>query len=1234
MTSITTHTSVTVLGDPETAGAFDSEGLDSGITISSTRTEETATGADFADTDCLLLDQEYLGEQWQSVLTEVLEQNPDLPIILLVAADFQETITQAVDAGATDYLPRSLCFEQPETVLERIERAVAAAPPMQNARFDAQDRFRLVTENVDEIIYITNADFSEVDFVNDAYETIWGRPVAELYENATAFVEGIDPRDRAEFLEDFEAMRADIRRGEPEDSYEFEFRVRHEDGEIRWVMATGYPVTVDGGPDRYVGIVEDVTERHELEQTYREVFESVSDGLVVHDPETGEIRDVNDRYCTLTGYEKDELVGSDVQMIVPEDAEFTVETAMERIEAAREEGPQLFEFVGERRDGERFTGEIHLSTATIRGEEQVLASVRDVTDRTRREQAIYELQEATERMQTADSAEQAAEVAVETAFDALGVPMSICWLHDPETGVLEPVAATEDVRDEGLISPISSDRYEYDVFQEGRITTYTPNEVNPENPLETAILLPLGEHGLIAAGRPTATEYDGVTINIARTLAEHTETALDRIAREREVRKSQQRMQAIIDRIDEAIFLAPVSELDEGQPAPDYVSSGYEEIWGQPLEGLHETYEEGFFGTLHPDEYEGYRALIDRIADDVASGAADDRYSREYRIEQPDGEVRWVHSDFYPTSWGSEETRIVIVSRDVTERRARQRAVENFHDATAQLTTAGTVTEAADIAVEAAADVFDISATAVFHYDRNATNLEPRASGPAVPDPSELPELSAADDHAWESFVDETMQFVDSEEVPSLDVGHGTEVLLFPLGGNGLLVVWRSEESLDTNAVGILAATLEAALNRLRERSRLETHQAELETQTERARRFEAITEVTQRVEAAITSESTRQGIYDAVCAELAGVEPFEAAWIGAAEVGADQLTPRTVAGVGRDTVERALGGHGPAETDPHPAIEVWQTGEPVAINDLVGSSPQSDWRQSLRKDGVASICAVPLAHGGITYSVLTILAEEPDAFGSREMEVLSQLGTSIGYAITAIERQRALESDATLELEFQGTDVALPFARLARDPPCDVRHERTIRRPDGSVSVYYTLLSDAVEEVADRAPETLPGDVDVVSKQDGEVVLERRGSSWFGALISEYGGVLRRGRATESGVELVVELPRETDTRTIVDRIQEEFPSLELTAQRHHRETETTPGVAQNRLEQRLTDRQYEAIETAHAMGYFDWPRESSGEDVAESLGITQPTVNKHIRLGERKVFDLLFGADAATSR
>jgi PAS domain S-box-containing protein len=656
------------------------------------------------------------------------------------------------------------------------------------------------------------------------------------------------------------------------------------------------------------------------------------------------------------------------------------------------------------------------------------------------------------------------------------------------------------------------------------------------------------------------------------------------------------------------------------------VSSGYEEIWGQPLEEIQETHEAGFFGTLHPQDTGEYRALIDRIVAEVESGDGEERYTTEYRIERPDGEVRWVHSDFYPTEWRDEDPRIVIVSRDVTERKTRQGELESFHDATAALTTAETVVEASKVAVEAAADVFDVPATAIYHYDEASARLDPVATGPELPEPADLEALSAETDPAWGPFVDGTMETVEVAERSALGVEVASRALLVPLGGNGLLAVWGSPDSLDAEAASILAASLEAALNRLRGERRLESRREELREQTERARRLEAITEVTQRVEAAITSQSSRRGMYDAVCAELVDLDRFGGAWIAAAEVGTDRLTPRTVAGVERDHAERALV-TGDDAADPHPAVAAWRNGNPKAVADLVGSGRRSSWRQRLLRDGAGSVCAVPLTHSGITYGVLVVVADEPDAFGDREIDVLEQLGASIGYANSAIERKRALESDDTLELEFRGSGLDIPLARLARAADCHVRHERTIHRQNDGLSVYYTLREGVPDDVGSVAESALSGEIEVVSTSEDAAVVERRGSSWFGSLVSEHGGILRRGLATGETLELVVELPREADSRTIVERLQDDFPALELTAQRHHRETEPEPGALRGRLEQCLTERQYEALEIAHTMGYFDWPRESSGEAVANRLDITQPTVNKHIRLAEQKVIDLLFG-------
>jgi predicted DNA binding protein len=62
------------------------------------------------------------------------------------------------------------------------------------------------------------------------------------------------------------------------------------------------------------------------------------------------------------------------------------------------------------------------------------------------------------------------------------------------------------------------------------------------------------------------------------------------------------------------------------------------------------------------------------------------------------------------------------------------------------------------------------------------------------------------------------------------------------------------------------------------------------------------------------------------------------------------------------------------------------------------------------------------------------------------------------------------------------------------------------------------------------------------------------------------------------------------------------------------------------------LTDRQLEVLEAAYRGGYFRWPRDATAEEVAESLGISSPTLHKHLRHGEARVFEALFDSDSET--
>jgi PAS domain S-box-containing protein len=1168
--------------------------------------------------DCVLVDGAELGDECVDVVAACTDEQPGVPVVLL-SDGAPEVAADALAAGATETLPRAVAEVDPDVAVGQLVSAIE--------RERARRGFGEVFESVSDGLVVHDPETGEIRAVNERYCELTGYDREELVGGT---IQRILPQDPTDSLGDTCEW---IERAREEGPQLFEFEGERADGEP-FVGEVHLGVIDFHGETQVLASVRDVTERTRREHEYEEIFNSVNDTIAVIDPESGEMVDVNESLCGLVGYGKEELLEMDPPDISIEDEGFTEERGREIIDSVIESGePHQTEWMVETRDGSVRWLDVNGTSATIGGETRYLSIGRDITERKRREREhrerermVESLHDATERLQEAETTEAACRTTVEAARDVLGLPMTACWLHreTPDGPALEPVAATDPVREIDP-RPLRPGDVEYEAFCEGEPLVCAPSESFPGTHLDAAIVLPLGEHGLLAAGKRGVSEYDEFVVDAARILSGHVRTALDRIARARSLRENERRLGAILDRIDEAIFLAPAAEIDDSDPATDYVSAGYEDVYGLSLETMHETYDEGFFGVLHPDEYDGYWALVERIRRETEAGESADRYSREYRIVPPDGDRRWIHSDFYPTEWNGER-KLVVVSRDVTDRKERERTLESFHDATAELTTAETADEAADVAVRAAAEVFELPATAVYSYDDQQGALVPAASGPAVG--ADLPTLTAENDHAWTAFVEERMRRVATEEAPAVDLGRGEEALFVPLGGNGLFVVWAGED-LDPDAATIIAATVEAALNRVQGERRLESRNEELRAQVERARRLEAVTELTRRVEAAITAESSRQGVQEAVCEELTDVEPFEVASVAGADIGTDRLTPRAVAGVDRDRAERVLDAGDP-DADPHPAFEAWRTGETAVVENLVNGR-RSDWRRLLLSRGAGSLCAVPLAYRGVTHGVLSIVADEPDAFGEREREVLDQLGTSIGYAITAIERQRALESDETLELEFRGSGRNLPFARLARAADSHVCHERTVRRQNGSVSVYYTL-ADPPDDAAATADAVLPGTVETVTRTDGEAVLERQGSSWFGAIVSEYGGVLRRGEATPADATLVVELPREADTRTIVEHVENTFPDLELTAQRHHRDTATTTHELASQLHRRLTDRQREVLETAHAMGYFDWPRTSSGEDVAAALDITQPTVNKHMRFGERKVFDLLFETDGAS--
>ena len=43
--------------------------------------------------------------------------------------------------------------------------------------------------------------------------------------------------------------------------------------------------------------------------------------------------------------------------------------------------------------------------------------------------------------------------------------------------------------------------------------------------------------------------------------------------------------------------------------------------------------------------------------------------------------------------------------------------------------------------------------------------------------------------------------------------------------------------------------------------------------------------------------------------------------------------------------------------------------------------------------------------------------------------------------------------------------------------------------------------------------------------------------------------------------------------------------------------------------------------MKAAFHSGFFEWPRDTTGEEIADSLGVTPPTFHQHLRKAEKKV-------------
>ena len=146
--------------------------------------------------------------------------------------------------------------------------------------------------------------------------------------------------------------------------------------------------------DRFVGKLTDVEEdRLVTLDNYRVIFNATNEAIVIHDAETGQIVDVNDRMLEIYGYSREEALAADIGQLSQGTSPYSQKEAGEKVRRAKLEGPQVFEWLSCKKTGELFWSEVSLKRVTTGNSDKIIAVIREISKRKRMEEQLKESEE-------------------------------------------------------------------------------------------------------------------------------------------------------------------------------------------------------------------------------------------------------------------------------------------------------------------------------------------------------------------------------------------------------------------------------------------------------------------------------------------------------------------------------------------------------------------------------------------------------------------------------------------------------------------------------------------------------------------------------------------------------------------------------------------------------------------------------------------------------------------------
>ena len=401
----------------------------------------------------------------------------------------------------------------------------------------------------------------------------------------------------------------------------------------------------------------------------------------------------------------------------------------------------------------------------------------------------------------------------------------------------------------------------------------------------------------------------------------------------------------------------------------------------------------------------------------------------------------------------------------------------------------------------------------------------------------------------------------------------------------------------------------------------------ELERQRERLDALNDINQVVGEVTAAAVDQSTREEIEQVVCEAIASADAYEFAWLATPERNSNTFVARATAGTRGYTEEIEVTmdpddprSHGPGAT----AIREREIQVVINVFDDDRFEP---WRAAAKKYGFSSVASIPIIHEDTVYGVLGVYADRDNAFQDDERNVIARLGQIVGHTISAADRKQALMSDELVELEFRINDV---FDALGASVRTDeqITLDSAIPVGDGGFLVHGTAHHDALPALRGLA-DVLPHFEGVSVRSDGHPVsiTVHLSEPPILSVVSDIGGYFENFAIENGDCAMTIHLSPTVEVRQAIEAVDGAYPSAELVRRKQIVRPRDDPHRLHRRIVDGLTDRQRMVMDAAYHGGYFEWPRETAGQEIADALGISPATFSQHLRKAEKTVFETMYG-------